>query len=103
MELAEDNPVLSNKIELYQNYPNPFNPSTTIKYNIPDLQTHSHASVHLSIYDILGREVATLVNEKQNPGLYEVTLDGGNLSSGIYYYRLRVGNNINSKKMILLK
>ena len=93
---------------LAQNYPNPFNPSTTISYTIPTLETFHATSpqlttVRLTIFDVLGREVATLVNKKQNPGNYQVHFDASKLSSGIYYYRLKAGNFIETKKMILLR
>ena len=91
------------EFKLEQNYPNPFNPSTIIKYTIPDVQTQNFASVRLVIYDILGREVATLVNEKQKPGNYEVEWDAGKNSTGIYFYRITAGIYSNTKKMILLK
>jgi Secretion system C-terminal sorting domain len=91
---------------LYQNYPNPFNPSTTIKYSIPVVgngHAHSATNVQLKIYDILGREVATLVNQKQQPGNYEVIFNAKHLSSGTYFYRLSAGNFSKSMKFILLK
>ena len=102
-----------NVFSLEQNYPNPFNPTTKIKYTIPSVETR-HASslqmVTLIIYDILGNEVATLVNEEQAPGVYEVefnTLSSfrliRNLTSGIYFYQLKAGSFIVTKKMILLK
>jgi len=91
------------KYELEQNYPNPFNPSTTIKYSIPSVETHGHASVQLKVYDILGREVATLVNQQQKPGYYEVEFDASNLTSGVYLYRIRAGEFLDTKKMILIK
>jgi hypothetical protein len=83
---------------LYQNYPNPFNPSTTIRYSItaPDL-------VRIKIYDILGREVKTLINEQKQAGTYEVQFDASGLASGIYLYRIESGKFIQTKKMILLK
>ncbi|MFH1194240.1 MAG: T9SS type A sorting domain-containing protein [bacterium] len=86
---------------LYQNYPNPFNPSTTIKYSIPAVETPYMAS--LRVYDILGNEVATLVNETKEPGVYEVEFDGSNLASGIYFYQLNAGSFTATKKLILLK
>ncbi len=86
---------------LYQNYPNPFNPITIIKYTIPDVET-LHAT-SLRIYNILGREIATLVNQKQLPGNYSVTFDASNLPSGVYFYTLRAGEFSATKKMILLK
>jgi len=90
---------------LHSNYPNPFNPSTTIKYSIPvaDAYNASTTNVTLNIYDILGREVETLVNEKQSPGNYEVVFNAANLTSGTYFYRLISGNNVKTMKMILLK
>jgi len=91
---------------LEQNYPNPFNPATKIKYTIPTVETR-HASslpmVTLIIYDILGNEVATLVNEEQESGVYEVEFNATNLPSGIYFYQLKAGSFIETKKMILLK
>ncbi len=84
---------------LYQNYPNPFNPSTVIKYQIPDNNT----SVELKIYNILGKEVKTLVNEIQNSGIYEVLFNAANYSSGIYFCTIKAGSFSATKKMILLK
>jgi hypothetical protein len=83
---------------LMSNYPNPFNSSTTIEYSIPQIQF-----VTLKVYDQLGREVATLVNEEKTPGKYEVTFNGGNLPSGVYLYRMQAGNYSETKKLILLK
>jgi Secretion system C-terminal sorting domain/Carboxypeptidase regulatory-like domain len=83
---------------LSQNYPNPFNPTTTIKYEIPKA-----IFVSIKIYDLLGREVATLVNNERLAGKYEVKFDGSKLSSGIYFYRMQAGGFIDSKKLILLK
>ena len=91
---------------LYQNYPNPFNPSTTIKYTLPVLETlhaTSQQLVQLKVYDVLGREVATLVNEKQSPGNYEVTFNAVGLPSGIYFYKLKTDKFVKTQKMILLK
>ena len=88
------------KYELFQNYPNPFNPVTKIKFEIA---AHSVGQTFLSVYDLLGREIETLVNEPLRPGTYEVTFDGGNYSSGIYFYQLRVNNFIETKKLVLLK
>jgi len=83
---------------LYSNYPNPFNASTTIKYQIS-----FQANVSLKLYDILGREVATLVDEQKPAGRYEARFTDNNLTSGIYFYTLRAGNYSQTKKMILLK
>jgi len=100
----EDSENLPSEYSLEQNYPNPFNPSTTIQYSIPrSTEYYSVSQTTLKVYDILGREVATLVNEKQNAGNYEVNFNAKNLSSGIYYYRLKSGSFVESKKMILLK
>ncbi len=86
------------KFELSQNYPNPFNPSTKIKYQIADSNP-----VSLKIYDVLGNEVVSLVNEVQSSGNYEVTFDASLLSSGTYFYKLQAGSFVETKKMILIK
>ncbi len=86
------------KYDLAQNYPNPFNPTTNIEFRI----AHS-GFVSLKVYDVLGREVRTLVNEVKQPGSYEVRFDAGELSSGVYFYRIQAGAYISAKKMMLLK
>jgi photosystem II stability/assembly factor-like uncharacterized protein len=98
-------PEVPDAFSLFQNYPNPFNPSTTITYSIPNVETLHATSlrVMLKIYDVLGREVATLVNESKSPGNYEVKFDGSRLSSGVYFYKLAAGNFMETKKMLLLK
>jgi len=83
---------------LGQNYPNPFNPTTMINYQIPN-----DGQVTLKVYDVLGREVKTLVNQYQQVGRYNVTLDGSGLASGVYFYRLVSGNYVSTKKMVLMK
>lgn len=83
---------------LSQNFPNPFNPTTQIRFEIP-----ISGFVTLKVYDILGREVATLVNEKKTPGTYEVEWNAGNVSSGVYFYRLNAGNFVETRKMILMR
>ncbi|MBN1634642.1 MAG: T9SS type A sorting domain-containing protein [Ignavibacteria bacterium] len=83
---------------LYQNYPNPFNPKTTIEYEI-----YKYDNVKLSIYDIRGREVTVLVNEKQRPGFYKIVFIPQDLSSGVYFYRLISGNFNDTKKLVYLK
>jgi hypothetical protein len=127
----KDESIPSN-FKLEQNYPNPFNPSTTIKYSIPmslfgyaqddkssvianssnhdkaDVtlrQAQSDIHVTLKIYDILGREVATLVNEYQKPGTYNYQLSINNyqLSSGVYFYQLKAGSFIETKKLVIMK
>ena len=129
----EQNSEIPSNFYLSQNYPNPFNPSTTIKYSnpnpnchaefisasynseIPKQVRHDNVNVALKVYDILGREVVTLVNESQKPGNYEVKFNchsGAcrNLTSGVYFYQLTVGastgsasNFVETKKMILLR
>ena len=91
------------KFSLEQNYPNPFNPVTKIKYTIPSNVKGEMSNVSLKVYDILGNEIVTLINEEKQPGTYEVDFDGTNLPSGIYFYQLKTGNFIETKKMILLR
>ena len=110
---VEEKEEFPTKFILEQNYPNPFNPSTTIKYEIPGQARNDNSTVTLSgveesyvtliIYDILGREVATLVNKKQSPGNYSVVFDASGLTSGLYFYKLSSGGFISIKKMILIK
>ncbi|MGB5287321.1 MAG: AGE family epimerase/isomerase [Ignavibacteriaceae bacterium] len=92
--------------ELYQNYPNPFNPSTRIKFTIPSViasGTKQSQNVFLKIYDILGNEVSTLVNEEKQAGTYDILFDGSTLPSGVYFYQLRADGFVETKKMILMK
>jgi hypothetical protein len=93
-----DDGVLPHTYNLYQNFPNPFNPTTTIQYRIGQVD-----NVVLKIYNILGQEVKTLVNEVQHPGTYRVAFDASTLASGIYFYRLEAGNFIEIKKMVFIK
>ncbi len=110
-DLNNTNNSLPTKFELKQNYPNPFNPSTIIKYSIPNVETGYIPSVQLKVYDILGREIAILVNKKQTAGNYEINFDAssskGEFANGVYIYRLSaVGKNVNfmqAKKMVLLR
>lgn len=92
---------------LHQNYPNPFNPVTKIKFEIPKYGfptgTFGNDKIVLKVFDILGKEITTLVNEKLQPGTYEVIFDGTNLPSGVYFYQLRAGDFSETKKLILLK
>jgi hypothetical protein len=83
---------------LNQNYPNPFNPVTNIKFGIPE-----SGDVRLVVYDILGREVKTLLNEYKNPGTYEVQFDASNMASGIYFYSLQTQRGIETKRMLMVK
>ena len=93
---SENNIV--NGFNLQQNYPNPFNPMTSIKYDLPNA-----SEVSLKIFDMLGAEVKTLVNERQEPGRYEIRFDASSLASGVYIYRLNANDYVNAKKMILMK
>jgi hypothetical protein len=102
-DVQESDEGIISDYRLEQNYPNPFNPVTTIKYSIPSGSNHEMGIVSLKIYDLLGREIATLVNENKAPGIYEIQFDGSNLSSGVYFYRLEHGRNSQVKKLILLK
>jgi hypothetical protein len=89
---------IPNYYSLSQNYPNPFNPSTSIKYTIPKA-----GIVTLKVYDVLGKEIALLVNETKQPGVYNVDFNASNLASGIYFYRIDAGDFSSVKKMILVK
>jgi len=100
--IADEN-VVPGKFSLEQNYPNPFNPSTTINYSIPAVGSGYIPTVQLKVYDILGREVATLVNKELKPGNYKVTFNASSLASGVYFYRIVAGNFIQTKKMVLVK
>jgi hypothetical protein len=83
---------------LKQNYPNPFNPSTTIMFEVP-----KSSVVRLSVYDLLGREVSALLNERRDAGVHEVEFEGSNLASGVYFYRLQTGDFVQTKKLMILK
>jgi hypothetical protein len=96
LDVEEDNNPAN--FVLYQNYPNPFNPATTIKYQIPE-----DGFVTIKIYDILGNEVKTLINEQKSKGSYSLMLDSSDLVSGVYIYRIQVNNFTSAKKMMVLK
>jgi len=98
VSVGSETASVPNSYVLFQNYPNPFNPSTTIRFSIinPDV-------VKIKIYDVLGREVKTLVNEFKQAGTYEIQFNASSLASGIYLYRIESGNFVQTKKMILLK
>ncbi len=89
--------------QLSQNYPNPFNPSTTIRYSVGDAYYAAGVLVRLVVYDILGNEVAVLIDENKSPGNYEIIFDAADLNSGVYFYRLQAGSYFETRKMILLK
>jgi hypothetical protein len=96
---------IPNEFSLSQNYPNPFNPTTKIKYTIPTVTSSEveGSLVTLKVYDVLGNEIATLVNEEKLPGIYEVEFSAANLSSGMYIYQLRTESFVSSRKMTVLK
>ena len=93
----EENIVVKN-FNLYQNYPNPFNPSTTISWQLAE----SHF-VSLKIYDVLGNEISTLINEEQQAGFHKIDFNASSLSSGVYFYSLRSNNKTLTNRMILIK
>jgi hypothetical protein len=96
--IVEDISQIPVRTKLLSNYPNPFNPETVIRYQLS-------ASIHvkLAIFDLLGREIATIVNKEQNAGTYEVKFNGNNLKSGIYMYQLMAGSFVQTQKMVYLK
>jgi len=112
--VSVDDEVIPETFQLRQNYPNPFNPVTNIKFSIPSVvrdlsrnsgAENSHSQVSLKVYNILGNEIATLLNETKSPGIYEVEFDSNkySLTSGIYFYRLQVGEFVETKKLVLMK
>lgn len=101
--ILQINGTLPVEYSLSQNYPNPFNPQTKIKFDIPANVKGQTTNVKLVIYDLLGREVTTLVNEELKPGTYEADWDGSNFSSGVYFYKIITEGFVETKKMILMK
>ena len=97
VEQIEDD-LLPTEFRLEQNYPNPFNPSTTIQFAVPK---NSHVTIN--IYDILGREVATLIDDEYQPGRYKVVFEAGQIASGLYVYRIQAGDFLQTRKLMLLK
>jgi hypothetical protein len=92
------------RFSIYQNYPNPFNPTTKIKFDVPQKPVgQTFLFVTLKVFDLMGREVQTLVNESLKPGTYEATFDGSALSSGVYFYKLVTDGFTETKKMLLVK
>lgn len=91
------------KFYIAQNYPNPFNPTTKIKYAIPQNEKGEKINVKIIVYDILGKEISTLVNDNKSFGDYEVNFDASNIPSGVYFYKLQAGDYIQSRKMLLIK
>ena len=96
--IKEINSEIPEIYSLSQNYPNPFNPSTIINYQLP-----KSGEVKLIIYDAIGREVKTLVNEQQNAGSYQIEFDGSNFPSGVYFYKLSATEFTETKKMVMIK
>jgi Secretion system C-terminal sorting domain len=98
--IPPENPrnIVPNKYELGQNYPNPFNPRTTISYKLP-----KDGFVSIKVYDITGREIVMLVSENKKAGTYQTVFNGGNFSSGVYFYVLKAGDFMQAKKLVLLK
>jgi hypothetical protein len=95
---VDDETTQPTEFILQQNYPNPFNPSTTIRYSIPEL-----SKVKLTLFNLLGEEVTTFVNEEKNAGNYTVEFNASSLPSGVYFYQLRAGFFTETKKMLLLR
>ena len=101
-EIGEDavmaKPGVAKNFALSQNYPNPFNPTTNIDFSVTN-----RGAVKLSVYDLMGRQVATVVNEVKNAGKYSANFDASKLSSGVYFYKLEADGKVMTKKMMLLK
>ena len=98
LTIIDDESLTPKQFNLEQNYPNPFNPTTNINYSIPE-----SGNIKLKVYDILGNEVATLVNETKTPGNYSAVYDASSFASGVYIYRLQTGSLMQTRKMILMK
>ncbi len=96
--ISQTSTEIPEKYSLHQNYPNPFNPSTNIKFDI-----HKQGITTLKVFDLLGKEMETLVDEQLSVGTYEVTFNANSLPSGIYFYVLKTGDYVESKKMVLVK
>ncbi len=100
-DVKENKQTIPNKFDLYQNYPNPFNPTTVISYQLPGVGTRFIVS--LKVYDILGREIRSLVDELQRSGEHTINFNASGLSSGVYFYRLTAGHFVTQKSMMLVK
>ena len=103
LDVDDESSLHPGEFKLFQNYPNPFNPSTKIRFTIPQNKMFEMQEINLKVYDSLGNEIATLVNEEKPAGIYEVDFNGDDLPSGIYFYRLQSGDFTTTKKLILLK
>jgi len=95
---VESEMIVPEKFVLYQSYPNPFNPSTRIKYSIPNSEI-----VSLKVYDILGREIAVILDEYKSAGTYTIEFNASRFASGVYFYQLQAGSFVETKKMVLMK
>jgi hypothetical protein len=91
-------PEFPHAFSLEQNYPNPFNPETVVRYQVPVA-----SDLKIIVYDLLGRQVAVLVNDRKEAGSYEVKFSGTGLASGVYFYRLQAGSYVNTRKLLLLR
>jgi hypothetical protein len=98
LSVGDDQSLVPPNYSLFQNYPNPFNPKTKIQFIIVNRQ-----STIVKVFDVLGRDLATLVNEVKEPGMYTVQFDGSNLASGAYFYQLQAGEFIQIRKLLLLR
>ncbi|HSL90845.1 MAG TPA: T9SS type A sorting domain-containing protein [Ignavibacteriaceae bacterium] len=96
--LSVDNNMLIPSFHLHQNYPNPFNPATNIRYNLTE-----RGVVIIKVFDLLGNELKTLINEEQNAGEYNIDFDASGFSSGVYFYRMQINNSFQTKKMVLIR
>jgi len=96
--LTNTNNLIPSSYDLFQNYPNPFNSSTVIKYSLP-----KSGNVEIKLYDVLGKEIISLINEYKQAGYYSINFNASTLPSGIYFYRIKAGDFINTKKLILIK
>ena len=104
--LEDEEDLIINNYILDQNYPNPFNPTTKIRYSIPNVigsETKQSQIVSLKIFDVLGKQVASLVDKEQPAGSYDVDFNSSGLTSGVYFYKLQAGSYSQTKKMLLLK
>ena len=102
-DIVEVSFIIPEKFALEQNFPNPFNPATKIKYTIPAVGTSFMKFITLKVYDVLGNEVATFVEESKPAGTYEIEFNAANLASGVYFYRLSAGDFTETKKMLVIK
>ncbi len=95
---ADDQPVVARDFALAQNYPNPFNPATTIEYSVPN-----DGQVELAVFNLNGQKVATLFSGNASAGIHRVNWDGSSIATGMYFYRLQMGSQVLTRKMLLMK